>query len=201
MRVLACFVLTLVCASASAAENVDALLEKASAGLSRTFALEARFHQRADFAFMDVPLESSGKLCFSLTERQKIIFWEYREPERSGFRWVDGDVELWTGQDSRPASDAEKRFLNGMTDQILQWISFDPRRLKKRYHVSPGRMPLSLRFVPKEESALFSSIELTFSSDFSRIEELRFTGRQEDVTTIVFDAQRVNGELSEDCAR
>lgn len=201
MRLLACFILILVCTPAYAAEDVDTLLEKASLGLSRTFALETLFHQRATFSFIDVPLDSSGKLCFSLTDQQKIIFWEYRKPERSGFRWVDGKVEFWTGQTPRLASDSEKHFLNGMRDQLLQWISFNPQQLKERYHVTAGHTPLSLHFIPKSKSLLFSSIDLTFSPDFSRIVELRFSGQEGDITTVVFNVQSVNRELSEDCIR
>ncbi|WP_298067763.1 outer membrane lipoprotein carrier protein LolA [uncultured Mailhella sp.] len=201
MRLLACLVLSFVCASAFAAENTDLLLEKASSGLARTFALEATFQQRAEFAFMDVPLESSGKLCFSLTEGQKFIFWEYRSPERSGFRWRDGTVELWTGQTSRPASASERQFLNGMTEQLLQWTAFDPQQLKKRYHIEPGATPLSLRFIPREKSELFAAIELTFSPDLARIAELKFSGQEQEVTTLRFNVQSQNSALSEDCRR
>lgn len=194
------------CASASAAESVDALLERAARGLAKTTTLEAGFSQRATFAFMDIPLESSGKLCFSLQDRRRpMIFWEYREPEISGFRYADGEAELWVGAPARQAAHqpagAEKQMLAGISEQILQWVSFDPGQLKERYQILPGGSDHSLNFVPLRESPLFASVELTFSDDYERIAEICFSGKNGDATRLVFHAQSVNTTLSDDCGR
>lgn len=186
--------------SASAAESVEDLLARAAQGLAKTTTLEAQFFQRTTFAFMDIPLESSGKFCFSLQDRrQPMIFWEYRAPEVSGFRYTEGEAQLWLGTPAHQASSAEKRMLIGMTEQILQWISFDANQLKSRYHILPGSSDHSLKFVPLQESQLFTSVELTFSADYERIAEIGFTGKNDDATRITFNVQSINATLSDDC--
>ncbi|MCH5277108.1 MAG: outer membrane lipoprotein carrier protein LolA [Desulfovibrionaceae bacterium] len=200
MRFLLSLVFWGICASASAAESVEALLAQAAQGLGKTTTLEAQFLQRTTFAFMDIALESSGKLCFSLqNRRQPMIFWEYRAPDVSGFRYAGGEAELWLGTSAHQASSAEKQMLTGMTEQILQWVSFDTAQLKSRYQILPGSSDHSLKFVPAQESQLFASIELTFSDDYERIAELCFTGKNDDVTRIIFNVQSINTALSDDC--
>lgn len=202
MRILLLLIFLVFCTSVSGAENVDTLLVQATHGLAKTTTLEAQFFQRTTFAFMDIPLESSGKLCFSLQDRRDpMIFWEYRKPEVSGFRYTKGEADLWFSSSTRQASPSEKQLLNGMTEQMLQWILFDVDQLKSRYHILPGRSGHSLKFVPLQESQLFSFIELTFSVNYERITELCFAGKNDDVTCIIFNVQNINTSLSSDCER
>ncbi|MDO5536952.1 MAG: outer membrane lipoprotein carrier protein LolA [Desulfovibrionaceae bacterium] len=189
-------------ASAGSGEAALGLAEKAREGLARTRSAEARFRQTSTFDFLDVPLTSSGRFCFSLENRKEpYVFWEYREPQRSGFALENDRAALWSGQDARAPSAAEKRMLDGMTAQILQWIAFDTESLRRQYEIRTGSSDLALLFVPRGESRLFSSIELVFVPDFSAIAELRFSGTDGGRTVIAFDIERRNERLSGDCRR
>lgn len=191
-----------VCAGPARAEDVDEIMQKAEEGLQKSALLEATFRQKTSLPFMDVPLESEGKFCFSIRDRQNpMIFWEYRKPDISGFLYENGKARLWNAQGEHALDGREMRFLSGMTDQILQWISFDPQKLKKIYEVSAGSSPDSLRFVPRGKSALFKAIELGFSASFDRLRQLRFIGPNDENTVITFNVQTMNRRLSEDCRK
>lgn len=185
-----------------AASDVDDLMDKAEKGLAKTPILEATFAQKTSMPFMDVDLNSSGKFCFSIEDRKNpSIYWEYREPDVSGFIYENGHARLWTAKSGHTLSSQEMKLLGGMTDQILQWISFDPENLKKIYDVSHGDAQNSLLFIPREESHLFKGIQLTFSDNFDRLTQLRFLGQNGEKTDITFHIDSMNQPLSKDCRK
>lgn len=185
-----------------AADATQQLIVDAERGLAKTTTLEANFSQKTTVPFMDVPLESSGKFCFSIKDRTNpLIFWEYRKPAISGFLLENGNALLWGAEGEHKMTAHEKRFLHAITEQIMQWISFDPAQLKKKYTISQGESSYSLRCVPKEKSHLFKAIELVFSDTFDRLKQLKFIGQEGEITTITFDVQSMNQPLSDDCRK
>lgn len=194
--------LAFMIATPAIASDVEKLISEAGRKLPQTTLLEARFAQKTTMPFIDVPLLSSGKFCFDIRKRQlPMIFWEYQKPDLSGFLYKDGKADFWTADKNHALSESEMGYLKSMTDQILQWVNFDPAKLGKIYVVSAGAKPRSLRFEPKEKSRLFSAIELVLSPDMDRLEELAFHGREGEVTTISFDVQGMNKPLSGECQR
>lgn len=151
---------------------------------------------------MDIPLNSDGKFCFDISDKKKpTIFWEYRNPDESGFLYQSGNVKFWNNSGEHEASSKQMRILDGMTKQILQWINFNPEELKKIYNVSVGKNPNSLYFVPKEKSRMFKAIELTFTPDYNRLSQLKFIGQNDEETAITFNVQHMNQPLSAECKK
>lgn len=199
MRYLLAALFTLVGAVANA--DTGQLMNEVEQNLSKTSLLEAKFHQKTTLPFMEMALESDGKFCFDIRDRQKpMIFWEYQKPDISGFLYQNGQASFWTAEGGRTLSDSEMGFLKGMTDQILQWISFDPSRLEKIYTVTQTG-PRSLRFEPREKSRLFAAIELALSEDLMKLDSLAFHGKNGEITTILFDVEDLNKPLSEACRK
>lgn len=194
--------LTLFLPALSLAANIEQLIVDAERGLAKTTTLEANFTQKTIVPFMDVPLESSGKFCFSIKDRTNpLIFWEYRKPAISGFLLENGNALLWGAEGEHKITSHEKRFLHAVTGQIMQWINFDPEELEKTYTISKGPSSYSLRCVPKEKSHLFKAIELVFSDTFDRLKQLKFIGQEDEETTISFDVQTMNQPLSDACRK
>lgn len=182
--------------------DLDEFVAKAEQNLSQTNLLEARFGQMVSMPFIDIPLRSSGKFCFNISDKNSpMIFWEYQRPDISGFLYKNGKAEFWTSDKSHTLSESEMGYLKSMTDQILQWINFDPTRLKKIYTIQKGEKPRSLRFEPHVKSRLFAAIELVLSEDMRRLDELSFYGKKGEVTTITFNVQTENKPLSSECKR
>lgn len=192
----------LLLAAPALAAPLDDFVRDAEKGLAKTSLLEARFNQTVSVPFMDAALKSSGKFCFDIRDKKAPeIFWEYLTPDVSGFLYKDGKASFWTKDDKKTLSESEMGYLKSMTDQILQWISFDPERLRAVYNISEGQEPLSLRFEPKEKSRLFSAIVMRLSEDMTRLTRLVFEGRNGEATAIDFDVEAANKPLSEECRR
>lgn len=204
MRMLIALFAILFCPAFADANSLelDRFIGEAEQNLSKNSLLEATFKQTVTMPFIDVPLHSSGKFCFNISDRKKpAIFWEYQKPDISGFLYKDGKADFWTEDKTHALSESEMGYLKSMTDQILQWISFDPARLKQIYTIKAGSAPRSLLFEPKEKSRLFDAIGLTLSPDLRRLDELSFYGKKGEVTTIKFDVQTENKPLSQECRR
>lgn len=200
MRIAWAFLSVFLLVSQARSEDIGRLVSDAEKNLSQTALLEARFIQKTTVPFIDIPLRSDGKFCFDIRNRKKpMIFWEYQSPDVSGFRHEEGKTDFWIAGKDRVLSQSEIGYLNGMIDQILQWVTFDPKILGKTYAISAAGRPRSLKFVPKKESRLFSAIEMVLSRNMKRIDELSFHGKEGEVTTIKFDAQTINQPLSLEC--
>lgn len=202
MNVIVVFLALFLPTLSFAADDVEQLIAKAEHGLAKVHILEARFSQKTTAPFMDVPLESSGTFCFSIKERTNpLIFWEYQKPAVSGFFLENGNVLLWGTDGEHEMTAHEKHFLHSVIGQIMQWISFDPKRLGKTYEISRGAAPNSLRCIPKEKTHLFKAIELVLSETYDRLTQLKFLGQQDEETTLFFDVQSINQPLSDACRR
>lgn len=150
---------------------------------------------------MDVALESEGKFCFDISQNKNpMIFWEYRQPDISGFFLENGKAAFWTAKSGKTLSDSEMKSLKGMTDQIIQWINFNPEQLLGIYNVTQLG-PRSLKFEPKEKSRLFKAIEFTLSEDMLTLDQLAFHGQNDEITTLKFNVEKLNQPLPPACRR
>lgn len=202
MRLLFSICLVFLFSSAILASDIDALITEAGQKLPQTRLLEAQFSQKTTMPFIDVPLQSEGKFCFDIRNKHEpMIFWEYQKPDISGFVYRNGKADFWTADKNKALNESEMGYLKSMTDQILQWVNFDPAKLEKTYAVSGGSKPRSIRFEPREKSRLFAAIELVLSPDKDKLDELSFHGRNGEVTTISFNVQSANKPLSGECQR
>lgn len=187
--------------SAALSLETRQLMENAEKGLSQSKLLEARFHQKTTMPFMDVALESEGKFCFDINEpKNPVIFWEYQQPDISGFYLEKGKAAFWTAKSGKTLSDSEMKSLKGMTDQIIQWINFNPEQLLAIYDVTQLG-PRSLKFEPKEESRLFKAIEFILSEDMLTLDQLAFHGQNGEITTLKFNVEKLNQPLPPACRR
>ena len=185
----------------AASPDTLALMRLAEQNLSKSPLLEAKFQQKTTMPFIDVALESDGKFCFDIRNREKpLIFWEYQTPDVSGFFLKDGKASFWTAKEGKELSESEMKALKGMTDQIFQWISFDPQKLLKIYTASKTG-PRTLRFEPLGKSRLFSAIEFTLTEDFQKLESLAFHGQNGEITNLLFNVETLNQPLSDACRK
>lgn len=184
------------------ADDVERFLDQLVTASRSLATVETSFQQEKQVPFLDFPLRASGKLCFSIADKQRpYIFWEYREPEKSGFLFENGAAKLWTGEGGeRVARAQEKRFLLMMVEEMLQWISLDPVKLKKKYSLTlVAGQARCLRLTPHKANPFFSYADLCFRPSLMQLETLRFVGKEGEKTVLAFAEGGVNKALSADC--
>lgn len=204
MKKIFLFLLMMLCGSpALAQDSVETLLDSASRGMRGTHSLEAVFQQEKRIPFLELPLMAEGKLCFHVPQSSPpYIFWEYRTPSRSGFRYEDDAIRIWSENSRKDVPAEEKGFLKALVTQMLHWISFDRKELEKGYALAPvAGKERAVLLTPRKASPVFKSIELEFSEDFATLSRISMAGPQGDLTILTFRPQSVNADLSDDCRR
>lgn len=204
MRAIFLFLLIILCAiPASAQDTVETLLARASQGMRETHSLEAAFRQEKRIPFLDLPLMAKGKLCFHVPQSSSpYIFWEYRDPSRSGFQYEGDSILIWSESSQKDLPAAEKGFLKALVTQMLHWIAFDQEAIDKEYILaSVAGKKRTVQLTPRKASPVFKTIELEFSEDFATLSRIIMTGPQEDLTILTFQPLSINADLSGDCRR
>lgn len=168
-------------------------------GAASTLSLEGSFYQTKRIPFMDIPLLSSGKICFDISKSSSpIIFWEYTSPQRTGFSLGPNGSEMWTDEGS--SNQAQDTFLKAIITEMLSWISFDQKILEKNYQISVvNEHSVCLR--PRKKNPLFSEANINFTNDYSLVKSIIFIGEKGDSTSLSFTITKRNQPLSNECMR
>lgn len=204
MRAIFFFLLTILyVVPVSAQDTVATLLDRASQGMRGTRSLEAAFLQEKRIPFLDLPLMAEGKLCFHVPQSSSpYIFWEYRDPSRSGFQYEGDSILIWSERSQKDVPAAEKGFLKALVTQMLHWIAFDQEAIDKGYILAPvAGKARTVQLTPRKASSVFKTIELEFSEDFATLSRITMTGSQDDLTILTFQPLSINADLSDDCRR
>jgi hypothetical protein len=79
--------------------------------MRETRSLEAAFRQEKRIPFLDLPLMAEGKLCFHVPQSSSpYIFWEYRDPSRSGFQYEGDSILIWSESSQKMSRRRKKAF-------------------------------------------------------------------------------------------
>ena len=192
MSCLIALILLLVTAPSLFSAQEDAALEefmRRLAPMAQHPRVEASFVQVRRFSAINFEMKTTGKMS---AEPGKMILWETLTPARSKCTMKGDSCTFWDEHSGKTTTlPAKEHPWVAMIFRLSNsWVSPDLKALQKEFSITQQDSH-TLRLTPlsKGIADIFASIQVTFSQDFSHVQQIVFTekkGKDNDTITIDF---------------
>lgn len=167
------------------------------APMSSIRTIQADFTMHRHILALDFKLEFKGILA---QERERAVRWEVTSPLHSISLFTPQQFRQWDEQTGKTIAikAGDMPWVAMIFNTQTKWLEGDLDALKADFSIVPkDDHTLQLEPQTTQIQALFKSITLTFSQDYSALKTILFVEPHGDTITIVFSNVRNNQEIQE----